>query len=105
MSPLSPSFCTPMVTTLLLSQPIPCSLFIPVVAIVAPSFDCNGVLRILGTKFQVLEWNALVVLESATLLAYLFVFVCVIVRVVFSSNDVHFGVISFILVGWHNILF
>ena len=45
----------------------------------------------LGTIFQVLECNALVVLEGTTLVAYLFVLVCVIVRVVFLSNDVQFG--------------
>ena len=91
MSPLSPLFSTPMVATLLLSQLVPCSLFIHVVVIVTPSFDCHGVLRILGTKFQVLEWKSLVVLEGATLLACLCVLTRVIVRVVFLSNDVHFG--------------
>ena len=47
----------------------------------------------MGTKFQVSKWNALVVLEGANFPTYLFVLICVIVRVVFSSNDVHFGCI------------
>jgi hypothetical protein len=80
-----------MVATLLLSQLVPCSLFIHVVVIVAPSFDCNGVLRILGTNFQVLEWNTLVVPEGATLIACLCVLVRVIIRVVFLSDGVHIG--------------
>ena len=47
----------------------------------------------MGTKFQVLKWNTLVVLEGANFPTYMFVLVCVIVRVVTLSSDVHFGCI------------
>jgi hypothetical protein len=46
----------------------------------------------LDIKFQILEWNALVLLKGANLPTYLFVLVCVIIWVVFLSNDVQLGV-------------
>jgi hypothetical protein len=49
----------------------------------------------MGTKFQVLKWKALVGLEGTNLPTYLFLLICVIVRVLFLSNDVHFGCILF----------
>ena len=57
----------------------------------------------LGTKFQVLKWYTLVVLEGVNLPPCLFVLVYVFVRVVFLSNDVHFGCI--LLFEWVSPIF
>jgi hypothetical protein len=46
-----------------------------------------------GYQISSFEVEPTVVLEGANLPPYLFVFVCVIVRMVFLSNDVHFGCI------------
>ena len=60
-----------------------CSLFIHIVSISGTIFRLSWSLRIPVTKFQVLKWNALVMLESIDLPLHMFVLVCVILGVVF----------------------
>lgn len=66
-SPLSPPFSTPIMTALLLSQPVPCSLFIHAVGNCGHTFISQWNLGVLHIKFQVLKRNQSVVVEGAHL--------------------------------------